>query len=96
MSGLAEVMAAVATQNGLHPLVHLLLLLLRLVAGEVVAAVAVGAVAVAVAEVVAVAEGVARMMISTLPKRWASENYSPPTRLCLLGNRRCQALGSGG
>ena len=51
MSGLAEVVAAVVTQNGLHPMVHLLLLLLRLGAGEVVAAVAVVAVVVAVAVV---------------------------------------------
>ena len=102
MSGLAEVMAAVATQNGHLPPVHLLLLLLRLVAGEVVAAVAAGAVAVAVllvdrlAEVVAVVEAVVRMTISTLPKRRSSESYSPPTRLCLLSSQRCQALDSGG
>ena len=96
MSGLAEVVAAVATQNGHLPPAHLILLLLRLVAGEVVVGVAVGAVAVVVAEVVAVVEAVVRMMISTPPKRWGSENYSPPIKLCLLSSRKCQALGSGG
>ena len=96
MSGLAEVVAAVVTTNGRLPPAHLILLLLRLVAGEVVVGVAVGAVAVVVAEVVAVVEAVVRMMISTPPKRWGFENYSPPIKLCLLSSRKCQALGSGG